>query len=74
MTKNEFKKIAKNATRIVNDEKVTGYNNSTSQVQNEVTYTEMIEELSHCHNYYIAQGADNTLLVSASIASFTVYL
>ncbi len=72
MTKNEFKKIAQTATKIVSEEKYTGYSGSTSQVEKTVSYDEMIEELGHCR-YAVAKAGD-AILVSSSIGCFTVYL
>jgi len=74
MTKNEFKKIAKTAKRIVSEEKYTGYSGSTSQAETEVTYEQMIEELSHCSRWYVTSGTVDAILASSNIASFTVYL
>lgn len=73
MTKNEFKKIAKTAQRIVSNERKTSYSGNTEQSEQVVSYDEMMNALKGCSRW-AAEQYGQTILVSGTVASFTVEL
>lgn len=73
MTKNEVKKLAKTAKRIINNEKVTTWGGVCFVEDTEVTYKIMHMLLMQCSRWAGSQHG-NKILVSGTIASFTIEL